>query len=131
LVGSAREEGTGLVGSVAGLVVFLAFVLFAVQLLVNLYATSAVTSATYDAARTVAASGDPSATAVQAAAEVRARDALGEYGQAISFSWAVDSTTVRLHVHATNPRFVLPVVGGAFPFATVDRTVVVRVEALR
>ena len=42
-------------GTFAGVLVFLVFLLFAVQLLFNLYATSAVTAAGLDAARVVAA----------------------------------------------------------------------------
>ena len=45
------DRGAGLVSAVAGVVAFLAFLFFAVQLLYNLYATSVVTATAYDAAR--------------------------------------------------------------------------------
>jgi hypothetical protein len=102
-----------------------------VQLLVNLYATSVVTSATYDAARKVATADDPSDPGVQAEAESQAREVLGGYAERVEFTWTVDTDVVRLHVHAVNPRFVLPVVGGAVGFETIDRTVQVRVERTR
>ena len=60
----AAAAGTGLISTIAGVTVFLAFLLFAVQLLMNLHATSAVTDAAWDGARHVAGArvdhGDPS-----------------------------------------------------------------------
>lgn len=133
----ARDErGAGLIGVIGGVTVFLALLLFAVQLLVDLYATSAMTSAAYDAARAVASGtvdhADRAALLdAERAAEARARSTLGRYGEAVSFEWLVDATSVRLHVVAPNPRFVLPVLGGVLGFDSVDRTVTVRVEDLR
>ena len=53
--GATPERGAGLVGTVAGITVILVLLLFATQVLVDLYARSAVTAAAYDAARQVAA----------------------------------------------------------------------------
>lgn len=130
------ERGAGLIGLIGGVTVFLGLLLFAVQLLVNLYATEALTTAAYDAARAVASGDvdheDPSAVvAAEARAEATAARVLGAYGDSVLFDWTVDAASVRLRVQATNPRFVLPVLGGALGFDTVDRTVTVRVESWR
>jgi Flp pilus assembly protein TadG len=122
------ERGAGLVSTLAGVTVFLAFLLLAVQVMFNLYATSAVTAAAYDAARVVAGSNGHTA---QAAAEARARQVLGRYAERVRFDWTVDGEVVRLRVRARNPSFLLPALGGAVGFDEVDRTVRVRVERLR
>ena len=41
----ANEQGSGLVGAIGGVAVFLVLLSFAVQLLFNAYATSAITAA--------------------------------------------------------------------------------------
>jgi Flp pilus assembly protein TadG len=123
------ERGAGLISTVAGVTVFLAFLLLAVQLLTNLYAASAVTAAAYDAARVVA--GADGGQDARSRAETHARAVLGRYAERVSFSWMVDDDVVRLRVTARNPRFLLPRLGGAVGFDTVDRTVRVRVERLR
>ncbi len=133
-----REEGTGLVGTVAGVAVFLVLLLVAVQLLFNLYATSTVTSVGYDAARQVASDrvdhANPGAVGdAEARVERRARQQLGRYGRRVSFSWAgTDAATVRLRIQATHPRvgfgqFIARPLG----FDTIDRTIVVRAEQFR
>ena len=121
------ERGAGLIGTIAGVTVFLAFLLFAVQLLFNLYATSAVTAAAYDAARLVAGGEQPDV----ARAEDHARQVLGRYADRISFDWTVDDDVVALRVTAENPTFLLPALGGSLGFDEIDRTVRVRVERLR
>lgn len=130
------EGGAGLVGTFAGVVVFIVFLLFAVQLLFNLYATSAVTAAGLDAARVVAGQqvDHSSAAAVQAArqrAEAKARSVLGRYGDRVSFDWSVDGDLVRLRLRVTNPRLLLGGLDRAIGFDTIDRTVKVRVERYR
>jgi hypothetical protein len=131
------DRGTGLFGSIAGVLVFLAFLLFAVQLLFNLYATSVVTSVAYDSARIVATSGIDFTNATdlnqeKADAEQHARDLLGKYAARVTFAWTgTTDSVVRLSVHAQNPHFLLPVLGGTVGFDTIDRTVTVRVEKFR
>ena len=121
-----RERGSGLLSTSFGLVFFLVFLLFAVQLLVNLYATSVVTSVTYDAARRVAVLGHSPSQAEQEAAVDRARTQLGQYGQSAVFDFdTTDPTVVKLRVRVANPRFINQYVG----LDEIDRTVVVRVEA--
>jgi len=123
------ERGSGPLSTWFGLVVFLALLFVAVQILFNLYATSVVTSVSYDAARRVAASqGDP---AVVAAAEAEARRALGRYAPQVSFEWSTDGDLVALRVRAHTPTAVVPATAGRFAFADIDRTIRVRVERFR
>jgi len=125
-----RDRGAGLLGTSFGILVFLGFLFFAVQLLFNLYATSVVTSATYDAARRVATAGHPATQADIDEAEASARDALGGYARRVAFEWDVasDPSVVRLHVTATQPRFLGPSIDTLVGLDEIDRTVVVRVE---
>jgi hypothetical protein len=70
------EGGSGQVGAVFGIAVFLAFLLVSTQVLVHLSATSNVTAAAFDAARRAAADGGGGC----AVAPLRARALLGPYG---------------------------------------------------
>ncbi|MBV9951964.1 MAG: hypothetical protein JO291_08435 [Acidimicrobiia bacterium] len=130
------EAGTGLVSTVAGVAVFLAFLFFAVQLLYNLYATSVVTATAYDAARSVASGEvdhtDPaSVRAAQHRAELQLRDRLGRYSDRVVIDWrASDASTIRLHVTAENPDLLFHS-AGLLGFDEIDRTVTVRVEEVR
>ncbi|WCO65603.1 hypothetical protein PO878_13950 [Iamia majanohamensis] len=131
------ERGQSLVSSVAAVAVFLAFLFFAVHLVISLYATSTVTGQAYDAARRVAASDidhdDPGAVAAaQRRAEADLRGSLGGYADRVeSLDWSGSTgDVVSLRVQAQNPSFLV--------FATaplgvedIDRTVEVRVERVR
>lgn len=123
------EEGTGLLGSIVGVTVFLVLLLFAVQVALNLYATSAVTGVAFDAARIVAgADGGPGAVP---AAEAHARGVLADLesgGGSLDFEWTVSDDVVVVRVRASRPPLLAAV---PFPFESVDRTVRVRREALR
>jgi Flp pilus assembly protein TadG len=130
------ERGVGLIGSVAGLLVFLAFMLLAVQTLVALHARSAVTDAAYHGARAVAGARvdhtDPVATAAaRVDAEAGVRDLLGRYGDTVELDWAGSTDdTVALTVRARPPSFLWDALRGPGR-AIVERTVRVRVEELR
>lgn len=128
--GVHSERGSGLIGTVAGVTVFLAFLFFAVQLLVNLYSASVVTSAAYDAARQVAVLGEhPPSAASLGEAEARARGLIGARGDDAVLTWDLsDPAVVGLRVEVDNPRFLLGGLAGALGFDTVDRTVHVRLE---
>jgi hypothetical protein len=130
------ERGTGLVGTVAGVAVVLVLLLFAAQVLLDLYARSAVTAAAYDAARHVAAArvdhgAGAALAAAEAQAEQRARRELGRYGQRITFTWSVDAETVRLRVRAATPHVGVRAVPSVLHLDHVDRSVTVRVEKLQ
>lgn len=130
--GHGAERGAGLLGAVAGLVVFLALLTVALQVLVNLHSASVVTAAAYDAARLAADGDGPPTEAREAAAEAHARSLLGSIGDDTTFEWdRSDPDVVQLRVVAPAPRFLLPVVDGALGLDVVDRTVTVRVEQLQ
>ena len=124
------ERGSGPISTWIGFVVFLGLLLFAVQSLLNLYATSVLTSVAYDAAREVAGADGGSASV--AGAESRARRSLGRFGERVSFDWsATNEDDVVLRVRGTVPRVLLPVQRGPVAFGEIDRTVRVRVERFR
>jgi Flp pilus assembly protein TadG len=128
-----RDRGAGLLSTSFGILFFLGFLFFAVQLLFNLYATSVVTSVTYDAARSVATSGHPATQADMDSAITRAKEQLGNYASRVEFQWDVSSNpdVVKLRVIATNPRFLGPAIDAFVGFDEIDRTVEVRVEQFR
>jgi len=123
---TSGEVGAGLIGSIVGVTVFLTLLLFAVQLALNLYATSAVSAVAWDAAREVALAGDPDR------AEQRARSILDPYeerGGQLSFDWDVSrDDVVVLHVVAEREPLLANI---RFPFQRVERTVTVRWERFR
>lgn len=124
------ERGAGLVGSLVGVTVFLVLLLFAVQLALNLYATTAVSSIAFDAAREVAGSEGGSGSTAEA--EARARRLLRRFeegGGTLDFAWDTSrDDVVLLRVVAERPS-LLPNV--SFPFQRVTRTVSVRWERER
>jgi hypothetical protein len=119
-----------LLGSIVGVTVFMVLLLFAVQLVLNLSAASAVTGVAFDAARVVA--GEAGGDDAVGVAEAHARSVLGrfeQHGGQLSFSWDLSSPdTVRLTVRATRPSLLADV---PFPFERVERTVTVRRERPR
>ena len=128
------DDGTGMLGSMAAVVVFLLFLLFAVQLLFSLYTRSVVTDVAYDGARAVAGDrsgrdGGADAPGARDAAEARMIQELGPTGTHTVFDWsATNADTVALRVQVDAPRFLsLRALG---PLATdhIDRTVTVRIE---
>lgn len=132
---SRGERGTGTIGTAAGVTVFLVFLLFAVQLLVNLYTSTTVTAAGYDAARTVASRRvdhtDPgSLRAAQTEAEQRFHQLMGRASEGADLSWTVNDTTVALTVTMDSPS-ILPAAFGSVAFDRIDRTFVVRTETIR
>ena len=124
------ERGSGPISTWIGFAAFLGILLFTIQSLLNLYATSVVTSVAYDAAREVAGADGGSGAVAQA--EARARGLLGRFGQQVSFDWsATDGEDVVLRVRGPVPRVLLPVQRGPVAFGEIDRTVRVRVERFR
>ena len=128
------DGGVGLLASAAGILVFLVFVLFAVQLLFGLYATSTVTAVANDAATRAAAGAAPDVELIEA----DARRSLGRIGDQASFLWSTEDSdgdgvadTVVLEVVADPPRFIPGSIGGAIGLDDVRRTVRVRQEGFR
>lgn len=131
-----RQAGTGLIATTAGVSVFLILLLFAVQLSVNLLATSTVSAAGYDAARTVASRHvdhtNPSAViAAQRQAESTFHRIVGRAGADARFQWQLDATSVRLRVLMRPPAILPRSLGATVGMDDIDRTFVVRVEELR
>lgn len=126
------QSGAGLVATWSGFAVFLALLLFSVQVLFNLWTASMVTAAAADAAHTVAS--DPTASA---RAEADFRKLLGGYASHVTaFEWRQpdDPDTVVLHVETRNPSFLLRAfldTSNVLPFQHLDRTFRVRREAFR
>jgi hypothetical protein len=127
------DHGTGLIGTTAAITVFLAFLLFAVQMLFSLYTRSVVTDAAYDGARLVAGNRTVAADAppvdARARAEDRMRQQLGGAGRDMGFDWSQsDADTVVLRVQLDAPRFLSVDVAGPLATDHIDRTVHVRIE---
>ncbi len=124
------ERGGGPISVWIGFLVFLVMLLFAVQVLFNLYATSVVTTVSFDAARRVA--GSDGGQGLIAEAEDHARQALGRYASRVTFDWsATGPEEVVLRVQSDNPSFLLPVLARPVAFDHIDRTIRVRVERFR
>jgi hypothetical protein len=126
-----RDRGSGLISTALGVLVFLLFLLFAVQLLFSLYAASTVTAVANDAAQRAAARSAPPLAIL----ESEARANLGQIGSEAAFDWSRDDTdgdgvddTVVLQVIAAPPRFVPRSIGGAVGLGEIERTVRVRLE---
>ena len=120
------ERGAGIVSSLAGVTMFLAFLLLAVHVVIGLYAASVVTDAATAGARRVAGSSltdDPDAPN---GAEAKIRTALGALGDSASITWDLDPDTVAVTVRVRRPTFLR-----AFGAGSIERTVRVRREVLR
>ena len=131
----ACEAGTGLIGSLAGFLVFIVLLLVAVQVLFDLYARSAATAAAFDAARRVAGYDLVTLPAEQiaqaeAGAETQARQTLGRYGREVVFTWTVTATLVELRIQAVNQRVLPATLARSIGIDRIDRTVRVRAERL-
>jgi hypothetical protein len=119
------EEGVGLVSSVAGVMVFLAFLLLAAQVLVHLFATSYVNAAAFDAARL--ASG--SAGVTEAAAAEHGLKVLGSFAGRVSvFTVDIAVEAVHVHVEADSPALLPAAFGRVVGSTAIDRVVVLRRE---
>jgi hypothetical protein len=121
------EGGTAIVGTLVGFAIFMILLLVAVQSLLHLYATSAVTAAANEAAEQVASEGGSARAvpAAQSAAEVR----LGAFGSRHAhFDWLeVNGQQVVLQVTAESPA-LLPLPRS---YRDITRTVTVRTERFR
>ncbi len=116
------DRGTGLFGSVFGLLIFLVFMLLAVQVLWSLYATSMVTGAAYDAGRTAARTGSASA------GEARFQNTVGGYDAEVSIDVPAGVGTVTVSLTGENPTMVPDRFARVLPFGTIDRTIEIRNE---
>ena len=122
--GLGDDAGAGLVSSLAGVLVFLAFLLFASQLLVHLFATSYVNAAAFDAARLASGSGDVTASA----AEAHGRSVLGSFGDRATFQVERGEEQVVVRVQTRSPALLPRVFGRIVGAEQIDRTVILRRE---
>jgi hypothetical protein len=128
-----------MIGTLFGVVGFLALLLFAVQLILNLYATSVVTAVGFDAARMVAgADAGDGVGRDESAARAHVENLLGAYQERgsldLTFTYGARDANglpdvVNLRLQADHPTRLLPKV--SFPYQTVDRTFTVRIEEVR
>ena len=129
------DRGVGTIGTAAAFLVFLLLMIFAVQILFNLYATSMVTAAAHDAAVDVAgfeAEGDRCGAAIVAEAGFVER--LGDYARTghAELEWTcADPDVIRVRVVASHPTILPPRLAGLLSLSSLDRTIEVRVEADR
>ncbi|MBU3702565.1 MAG: hypothetical protein FGM58_11030 [Acidimicrobiia bacterium] len=127
------DDGTGLIATFAGLLVFLVLLLFAVQTLIAAFARSSATDAAYEGARLVAGARTPhDESALPETARVRAeqivRSNLGRFGADVDLDWTATTwDTVALTIRARPPGFMWTVLGAVAP-STIERTARVRVE---
>src|SRR4051794_2343707 len=110
----AGDRGAGLLSTLARGLVFLTVLLFTLEVLFGLYASSTITAVTNDAAARAAAEGAPPLRLIEA----DARRNLGEVGERAEFRWdRIDTDgdgaddTVVLDVVAHPPRFLPPGLG--------------------
>lgn len=125
--GRRGSAGTGLIDTTVGFLIFLTLLLFSAQLIIRLYASSALSSAASHAAEEVAYAPDPPAEVP--IAESEARHQLGSFGGSrTTFDWGpIGGNYVVLKVTGHAPSLV-PFDSG---WVTVTRTVTVRVERFR
>lgn len=131
--GRCSERGSSYIGTIAGVTVFLVMLLFSVQILVGLHATSTIVAASTDAARRVASvkvdHDDPRAleTAVRDA-ESQLRRMLGDVGREADVRWSFEAGSVRLRIIAETPSILPSSVRDTTGLRRIDRTVTVRLE---
>ena len=129
---SNSEQGAGVVGTLLGVGVFLALMLFAVQVLFGLYVTSVVTAVAYDAAKSVAGADRGNTPAARGDAVRNAEHQLGHYADDVTFDWRrSDDDVVRLEVRAKRPVLLPRSLLGGVGLGDIEREVQVRVEKPR
>ncbi|MEM7285098.1 MAG: hypothetical protein AAF480_02010 [Actinomycetota bacterium] len=105
-----------------GLLFFLLFLLFAVQVLWSLYATTVVTSAAYDAGRLAARTGDSTA------GEARFASTIGSYDADVAISVPAGVGVVTVTITGENPSMLPDRFARVMPFGTIERTIEIRNE---
>lgn len=125
------ERGTSVFGTTFGFVVFLGFLLFAVNIAVGLYARSTATAIGFDHARRLAQRG----TACSASAEGTERaitDRLGGWWRRIEVTARCDGEVATVQVDAASSRSLLPAaLFRPSGLAELHRTFTVRIEVPR
>lgn len=127
------DEGSSGITAVFGVGIFLTFLLFTVQVMLHLYATSVISAAAFDGARGLASEDASSCAEARSAA----RSLLGDYGQDPALTFPVcgleDGGDVAVFsVRAPSPA---PLVDGffraSFGLGDIEREARVRTEQFR
>lgn len=125
------EAGNSPVTSIAGVMIFLGFLLLAAQTAIHLYAVSTSTSVMFDEARRVASS-VTTGTYDCGQAEVAVRNRLGRWGQQLDVVACSGhdgaAEHVEIRVLGPSPANLVSAFGSATGLATFERTVRVRAE---
>ena len=130
------DGGTGLIASAAGVLAFVAFVLFATQLLVALHLSTTVGAVADEGALRAASATvdhtDPMAVAAaRRRAEQHMRTLLGPQAEVTTFDWSASTAEdVVLVVRTDAPRLMFGF-QGSLVTDHLERTAVVRVETLQ
>lgn len=122
------ETGTGLLGSVWGVLAFLVFLFLGVQVAVNSFTTTTVTSLTHEAARRAALTGGTRAATVDAERWLTAR--IGPAVRVETLNWRVHGDVVRLDVSFRPPGLMIDLSSG-LRRPLIERSVEVRTERHR
>jgi hypothetical protein len=132
------DRGVGMVSSLAGLTVFLLFLLLAVQVLFGLYATSTVRATLHDAASRAAARGGGAGPSDLARLADEAEASLGAMGDRSEVSLRLvdddgdgEGDVIVGDAVAVPPRVVPRWIGGMVGFEEIRVSVRVRVERFR
>ncbi|MGH9247006.1 MAG: hypothetical protein ACRD29_22345 [Acidimicrobiales bacterium] len=128
----AGDRGAGVLSTAFGVLAFLLFLLFTVQVLVNLFFTSTVTSVAHDAATVVAHSDvHPAPQSVLNEAEEEFRTFIGGAGADADLTWNVsDPDVVALTVSVPYPSLASSFVRIPY-FERLERTIRVRTEQVQ
>lgn len=125
------DRGAGLISSAAGILVFILFLVFAVQLLFSLYASSTVTAVAHDAAARAASVPERDWDLI--GGEVRGH--LGRMGDEADITWGTEDAdgdggvdTVALRIVVVPPRLVPRSLGDGVGLGAIDRTARARLE---
>lgn len=122
----SAEHGSSAITSVFGVLIFLALLMLATQVLVHLYATSTVSAVAFDTARRAAAEG---ASCASIDAATRARQALGGYGQRVDEPvCTTEGGATVVTISGPTPARMVDAFGGGLGLDRIERTARVRTE---
>lgn len=130
----SNDRGTGVIGMIGGVTVVLFFLLFAVQLLIGLYANTTVLAIATDAAQRAAgrsANRSPGALEIyeqDAEASLGGVDGVVDFGDSTDTDGDGELDLIVVTVTADAPRFVPSFLGGDLGIERITETVRLDVE---